>query len=156
MAPRVTRAAARAAATVEICVDEIDVVHVIDVADGVVAGAKDEAVEGGRKALEAVTVNMESAVDETLGGDEKSGGKRKKKQGTKKGKRKSRGVVVQELAQQDEEEVEVVADAPVYASENDVENASEGGKLSYTRQEGYQLILHSNFGASEECRISKT
>ena len=45
MAPRVTRAAARAAATVEICVDEIDVVHVIDVKDEMIPGEKDEVEE---------------------------------------------------------------------------------------------------------------
>jgi len=139
MAPRVTRAAARAAATVEICVDEIDVVHVIDVKDEMIPGASDEVEENGRKVLEAVTGNLvESAVSEKVEGEEKAGGKKKKKNGTKRGKRKSRGVVVQEPEpeQRDEEEGEVVVDVPVQAGGEDNEDVDAGGELCFARLKG--------------------
>ena len=130
MGPRVTRAAARAAATVEICVDEIDVVHVIDVKDEMIPGAKDEVEEEGRKVLEAVTGNLvEDTVVEKMEGEEKAGGKKKKKNGTKRGKRKSRCVVVQEPEQQGEEDVGILADVQVHAGEKDDEDVDAEGKL---------------------------
>jgi len=136
MAPRVTRAAARAAATVEICVDEIDVVHVIDVQDEMIPGAKDEVEEDERKVLEAVTGNLvEGTVSEKLAAEEKSGGKKKKKNGTKRGKRKSRAGLVQEpepeLEQQDQEEGEIVEPVEGRAGVEDDEDvvADAGGEL---------------------------
>jgi len=157
MAPRVTRAAARAAVTVEICVDEVDVVHVIDVADEVGTGVNDEVVEGSRKVLEAVTGNLESIASEEAGGEEKTGiTKKKKKNGTKRGKRKSRGVVVQEQEQQDEEEVGVAADVPGHVGVEESGNVDEEGQSCSVRLKEHQLIPHSNFGACEECRINNS
>jgi len=131
----VTRAAARAAATVEICVDEIDVVHVIDVKDEMIPGEKDEVEDEGRKVLEAVTGNLvEGTVSEKVEGEEKSGekGKKKKKNGTKRGKRKSRGGIVQEPEQQGEEDVRVLADVPMHDGGNvDDENVDAEGKLCF-------------------------
>lgn len=132
MAPRVTRASARAAATVEICVDEIDVVHVIDVKDEAITGVDDEVVEDSRKVLEAVTGNLvESAVGEKVDEEEKNGGKKKKKSGTKRGKTKSRGVVAKEAEQQDQEEELVVADVLADADVEDCEDVDLRGELRF-------------------------
>ena len=121
----------------EICVDEIDVVHVIDVKDEMIPGEKDEVEEDGRKVLEAVTGNLvESAVSEKVEGEEKSGGKNKKKKGTKRGKRKSRGGVVQEPEQRDEEVGEVVVDVPLHAGVEDDEDVDAGGKLCFAGLKG--------------------
>jgi len=120
---------------VEICVDEIDVVHVIDVKDEMIPGEKDEVEDEGRKVLEAVTGNLvEGTVSEKVEGEEKSGekGKKKKKNGTKRGKRKSRGGIVQEPEQQGEEDVRVLADVPMHDGGNvDDENVDAEGKLCF-------------------------